>query len=30
MTTWTPRSQILITGGIDRQARRPGVRLRIA
>ena len=30
MTTRTPRSQILITGGIERQARQPDVRLRIA
>jgi hypothetical protein len=30
MTTRAPRSQILITGGIEWQVRQPGVRLRIA
>ena len=30
MTTRTPRSQILITGDIEWQARQPGVRFRIA
>jgi hypothetical protein len=30
MTTRIPRSQILITGDIEWQARRPGVHLRIA
>ena len=29
MTTRIPRSQILITGDIEWQARQPGVRLRI-